>query len=44
MKQALNKNNKLIHIIESVKGDVYTCPICSEHLSRIITKGEKYYG
>jgi len=34
MKKAYNKNNQLVDIIESISGDIYTCPICKEELTR----------
>jgi len=30
MKQARNRDGKLIHIVESVEGELYTCPVCGE--------------
>jgi hypothetical protein len=30
MKQARNRDGKLIHIVESVEGEFYTCPVFNE--------------
>ncbi len=43
MKKALNKNNKLINILESVKSDTYTCPICNEILTRNFGPTKQYF-
>ena len=34
MKKAFNQHNKLVDIIESIKEDTYTCPVCKEVLTR----------
>lgn len=34
MKSAKNANNKLVKILDSVQGEIYTCPICKEVLTR----------
>lgn len=43
MKKALNQNNKMVNIIESVSTDTYTCPICHEELIRKFGAQKQYF-
>ena len=43
MKKAINQYGKLVDIIESIKTDTYTCPICNEILTRNFGEKSQYY-
>ena len=43
MKKALNQNNKMVNIIESINIDTYSCPICHESLIRKFGAQKQYY-
>jgi intein/homing endonuclease len=43
MKKALNQYGKLIDIMESIKKDTYTCPVCKEILTRNFGEKSQFY-
>lgn len=43
MKKAINQNGKMVDIIESIKTDIYICPICKEVLTRNFGEKSQYY-
>jgi len=43
MKKALDQNNKLIDIIESVAENIYHCSVCGENLTRKFGAQKQYY-
>ncbi len=43
MRKALNENNKMIDIIESVASSTYKCPVCGEELIRNFGAQKQFY-
>lgn len=43
MKKAYNQHGKLINIINSIKTDIYKCPICKDILKRKFGISKQYF-
>ena len=43
MKKALDQNNKMVDIIESVSENTYHCSVCGENLTRKFGAQKQYY-